>query len=417
MDQDVHRCKGMKDMLPDDMALFRHIEQTFRNLCQKWGYREIRTPVVEYLHLFTASGTLTPSKLGQTYSFLDWDGWSGERVVLRPDSTIPTARLYVDNLDGMGKARLCYVHNVFTFEPSGLENREKWQCGAEFIGGTGPLADAEIVLMAVDILKTLGIKNIEIQISHAGLIKTLLGEIEKDPAKQAELFDNILDGKLEDLKIEKGSELDRVLNLLLGSSGKSEGFLKNLESITYPILPAIGPAMENFIQIAELLSPVKGHFQFNLASGRGFEYYTGMMLQFNSGGVRIGGGGRYDDLFPLINSQVVPACGFALYLDTLTGMVKPPSSKGDSSQAIAVYPREPTRELIGAGFELCRLLRDEGFTAYLEPTEEEAQKSHRSISVRSKNGTMVFSLREKSGRPEKIFVTTDNLVGELAKVV
>ncbi|HET8944012.1 MAG TPA: ATP phosphoribosyltransferase regulatory subunit, partial [Dehalococcoidia bacterium] len=87
----------MRDWLPDDMARFRKIEQAFRDVCLGWGYEEVRTPTIEHLHLFTSAGTLSPQMLGRVYSFLDWDGWTGERVVLRPDSTIPVARLYAES--------------------------------------------------------------------------------------------------------------------------------------------------------------------------------------------------------------------------------------------------------------------------------------------------------------------------------
>src|SRR5215471_20613621 len=88
------RCPGMHDWGPREMERFRRIEQVFRQICSLWGFDEIRTPVIEHLHLFTSAGTLSPQMLGRVYSFLDWDGWSGERVVLRPDATIPAARLY-----------------------------------------------------------------------------------------------------------------------------------------------------------------------------------------------------------------------------------------------------------------------------------------------------------------------------------
>jgi len=126
----VSRCKGTRDLLPQDMARFRQIEAEIRACCLGWGYREVRTPVLEYLHLFTSAGTLSPDMLGRVYSFLDWDGWSGERVVLRPDGTIPVARLYVENMQDMPITRLFYVENMFAFEGTGEESRERWQGGA-----------------------------------------------------------------------------------------------------------------------------------------------------------------------------------------------------------------------------------------------------------------------------------------------
>src|SRR4030043_1670778 len=117
----IQRCKGMRDLSPEEMTVFRLVEGSCRDCFLKWGYREVRTPTIEYLHLFTSAGTLTPGMLGKVYSFLDWDGWSGERVVLRPDGTIPVARMYIDSLAQQKPARLFYVTSIFSFEETGKE--------------------------------------------------------------------------------------------------------------------------------------------------------------------------------------------------------------------------------------------------------------------------------------------------------
>ncbi len=121
--EDSMRPPGMRDILPDDMERFRRIESAFRTACLGWGYREVRTPTIERLHLFTAAGTLSPQMLDRVYSFLDWDGWSGERVVLRPDSTIPVARLYVEKLNDTEIAKLFYVQNVLRFSEGRIPAR------------------------------------------------------------------------------------------------------------------------------------------------------------------------------------------------------------------------------------------------------------------------------------------------------
>ena len=153
----VQRCKGTRDLSPEEMARFRLIEGAFRDSCLKWGYNEIRTPTLEYLHLFTSTGTLTPAMLGRVYSFLDWDGWSGERVVLRPDVTIPVARFYIESVGNKELAKLFYVANVFIFEETGEKTRERWQCGAELIGAGSSSADVELIILALEVLKRLGI--------------------------------------------------------------------------------------------------------------------------------------------------------------------------------------------------------------------------------------------------------------------
>ena len=146
----------MRDLLPDEMSLYRRTEEAFARLCDAWGYSQIRTPTIEFLHLFTAAGTLSPQMLGRVYSFLDWDGWSGERVVLRPDATIPTVRLYVENVAQGKPARYFYLQNVFRFS-RGDESREDWQCGVELIGNPGPVGDVELVLLGKAALESFGL--------------------------------------------------------------------------------------------------------------------------------------------------------------------------------------------------------------------------------------------------------------------
>ena len=195
----VQRCKGSRDLSPEEMMGFRLIEGVFRDCCLKWGYEEVRTPTLEYLHLFTSTGTLTPGMLGKVYSFLDWDGWSGERVVLRPDGTIPVARLYIDSMEGKGLTKLFYVTNVFVFEPTGKETRERWQCGAELIGVGSTIADVELITLALEVLKRLGLEGIELRLSHTGVIRALLAKLGLSPAEQTRIFDQILDGDVDAL--------------------------------------------------------------------------------------------------------------------------------------------------------------------------------------------------------------------------
>jgi histidyl-tRNA synthetase len=199
------------------MNQFRYIESVFRERCQKWGYEEVRTPTLEYLHLFTSTGTLTPSRLGKVYSFLDWDGWSGERIVLRPDGTIPVARLYIDSMKGQELARLFYVTNVFSYEQTGAKTREKWQCGAELMGSDSWIADVELMLLALEILQIMSLANIKLKLSHAGVIKAYLACLGIDSEEQGKLFDQILDGNtgaLDNIKLNK-SELSGSLPSLL----------------------------------------------------------------------------------------------------------------------------------------------------------------------------------------------------------
>jgi len=360
----VQRCKGCRDLSPEEMSRFRLIEGVFRDSCLKCGYEEIRTPTLEYLHLFTSVGTLTPSMLGRVYSFLDWNGWSGERVVLRPDGTIPVARLYIDTMAEKELARLFYITNVFIFEATGKETRERWQCGCELIGASSTVADVELIALALEVLERLGLKGIELRLSHAGLIRALLAGLGLSPREQTLIFDQILDGDIGALARVKPArpDLGRVLTSLLDLKGKSAGFLKNIKVLFPDDLPELKAPLDDFIKIVSLLDAMGFDYQIDLASGRGFEYYTGVIFQLFNGEEKIGGGGRYDALIPLVGGKDVPASGFALYLDSLMNMVKPEAFTSPLPQKILITAKPPA---VKEAFNIANYLRQAGYLAEL----------------------------------------------------
>ena len=317
----VARCKGMRDLFPSDMEKFRFINDVFRNSCYKWGYEEVKTPTLEYLHLFTSAGTLTPSMLGKVYSFLDWDGWSGERVVLRPDATIPVARLYIESMSEKELAKLFYIANTFIFEESGKKNREKWQFGAELIGMGSALADVELITLAVEVLKKLGLEGIELRLSHAGLTRGILQKLGLNADEQNQVFDRLLDGDATIISQIKSERPE--LTPLIALQGKSSGFVKNLASSLALNLPDLKSQIDDFTYIADTLQSLGYSYQIDIASIRGFEYYTGMIFQIFINDEKVGGGGRYDALIPAMGGKNVPASGFALYLDLLMKLIKP----------------------------------------------------------------------------------------------
>ena len=386
----VQRCKGTRDLSPEDMRAFRFMESVFRDCCLKWGYEEIKTPTLEYLYLFTSAGTLTPGMLSKVYSFLDWDGWSGERVVLRPDVTIPVARLYTESMPEKELAKLFYITNTFIFEETGKETRERWQCGAELIGAGSTSADVELMIMALEALQRLELKNVELRLSHAGLIKALLAKLGLSMEEQVRIFDQILDGDTEALTRVKPEEpeLGKTLSLLLDQKGESPGFLKNLMTVFNRHLPELESPLNNFITIAEVLEASGYKFSIDIASGRGFEYYTGVIFQLFAGEEKIGGGGRYDALIPLMGGKDIPASGFALYLDHLMNQVKP------KTQAEAMVPkvliRSDQSEIKGS-FNVVKRLHESGYTAETYLDGHNQADFRWVLNVRSKSPRFILS--------------------------
>ena len=409
----TQRCKGTRDLSSEEMIRFRFTEKAFRDCCLQWGYEEIRTPTLEYLHLFTSTGTLTPSMLGKVYSFLDWDGWSGERVVLRPDGTIPVARLYIDNMQGRGLAKLFYVTNIFIFEETGKESRERWQGGVELIGVSSPLADIELMILALEALKRVGLEGIELKLSHSGLIRGLLLELGLSPGEQAKIFDQILDGDAAVLAGVKAGkpELDEALSLLLDMKGKSPGFLKNSRRLLVRSLPQLEPALDDFISIVALLEALGYSCQIDLASGRGFEYYTGVIFQLFAGGEKVGGGGRYDALVPLMGGKNIPASGFALYFDHLMNLATPATLTEPAAQRISV-DAEP--EAVKQGFDMVNRLHKEGYVAEFKLETEGLVGAEWKLDVRSK--APLFVLTDLVGKRRFEAQTADEVLSLLETV-
>jgi histidyl-tRNA synthetase len=356
----IEKSKGMRDLFPADMAKFRLINEIFHDSCSNWGYEEVKTPTLESLHLFTSAGTLTPSMLGKVYSFLDWDGWSGERVVLRPDATIPVARLYSENMADKELAKLFYIVNTFIFEESGKKNREKWQFGAELIGMGSPMADVELMVLALEILEKLGVDKVELKLSHAGLTRGILQKLGMNQEEQHQVFDRLLDGDpgvLNQLQAEKPG-----LAPLLALHGQSSGFVKNLTAALALDSPELKPQIDDLVFIADTLQSLGRTYQIDIASVRGFEYYTGVIFQLLVNDEKIGGGGRYDDLITCMGGNPTPASGFAIYLDLLMKLIDNKIFMRQTSPRI-LLKMDP--DATKYGFQAAKTLREAGFIVKL----------------------------------------------------
>jgi histidyl-tRNA synthetase len=382
----IERCKGMRDLLPSEMQKVRRIGEVFRDSCLKWGYEEVRTPTLEYLHLFTSAGTLTPSMLGKVYSFLDWDGWSGERVVLRPDATIPVARLYTESMAEKELAKLFYIANTFIFEETGKQNREKWQFGAELIGMRSPLADVELIALAIEVLKRLGLEVVELRLSHAGLMRGILKKLGLNSEEQNQVFDRLLDGDasmLAQIKSEKPE-----LSPLLALQGTSSGLIKNLAASLALDLPELKPQIDDFVFIADTLQSLGCHFHIDIASVRGFEYYTGVMFQLLVNEAKVGGGGRYDALIPTMSGKEAPASGFALYLEPLMDLIQPETPDAGRQSRVTVQMEPGTA---AEGFAVAEMLRKSGYTVKLYLGGQGPQDSGWKLEVQHKPLSFVLT--------------------------
>lgn len=407
------RCPGMRDLLPADMARFRGIERAFRDEMLAWGYEEIRTPTIERLHLFTSAGTLSPQLLERVYSFLDWDGWSGERVVLRPDPTIPAARLFAERLGG-GLAKLFYVQNIFRFA-QGDEPRELWQCGAELYGETWPLGDVELIAAARRVLERLAIGPVRARLSHTGVLRALLARAGFAPEEQAERYDRILDGDLSVTReIEaRLPELGAPLHLLFDLTGSSTGYLANIRGAFAAAVPEMADALDQLTLVAEALAAVGCPFEVSMTLARDFEYYTGPVFQFTAAdGQVLGGGGRYDHLTHRAAGEAVPACGFGLYVDRIASrLADVPPERGP---VVLVEPVGGTAAAAGLALAVAGELQNAGFCAELVGSRRGAD-CRWCLEVDPAHGPHRYRLRDLQNESHMVAASMDAVIVALGR--
>jgi histidyl-tRNA synthetase len=301
----------MRDFGPHEMRRFRSVERRFLDVTEVAGYAEIRTPTIEPLHLFTATRSLSPQLLDRVYSFLDWDGWSGERVVLRPDSTVPAARWYERHWDEAGPARLSYVQPVYRFE-TGDGEREQWQCGVELFGLGAPDGDRELLLLGRDFLAALGLEELRFELSHAGLVRTVLAAAGLDATEQLEAYGRLLDGD-QSVTAELAAQHPEggpALRLLFDVNGAATAYLSNVRAALLAVVPEAEAPLAELEAAAGALEAAGAAYRFVPGTARNFEYYTGLTFRLLAGDVECVRGGRYDGLSEAIGGRAVSASGF-----------------------------------------------------------------------------------------------------------
>ncbi len=303
------RSQGMRDLGPDEMVRFRAVERAFLDATAAAGYREVRTPAIEPLHLYSASGTLSPQALERVYSFLDWNGWSGERVVLRPDTTVAVARWYGDQPAGSVE-RLSYVQPVFRFAPEG--EREVWQCGIELFGAAEG-SDAEVLALAQRFLQAAGIADLSVELAHAGLARSAFAAAGLTTAEQLAAYDRMLEGDANLTAELAAAHPDgaAAVRLLADVDGSSVGYVANLRAAMDSVIPGSASALDDLEGAARALDGVGVPYRILAGTARNFEYYTGITFRFLSGSRTVLSGGRYNRLAETLGGPSAPGCGWA----------------------------------------------------------------------------------------------------------
>ncbi|MFQ6136135.1 MAG: histidine--tRNA ligase [Candidatus Hydrothermarchaeales archaeon] len=311
------RPRGTRDFLPEEMAKRRHVEGIMREVFERFGYGEIQTPTFEQLELIT---TKSGEEIREHLYF--FEDKSGRKLALRPELSAPTMRLFINELRTKPKPRkIYYFENCFRYErPQAGRYREFWQAGVELIGSNRPEADAEVICLAVETLRRLGMGDLEVEIGHLGIFRRFLDKCGVSEDGQNALMSIIDKGDKELLKdtLNKFEISDRDegrLLELIDLSGSREVLAK-----AEGLLADFG--IEELQQFRDILDALEAFgvsdYVINFGIARGLDYYTGMVFEISvprlGAQKQICGGGSYS-LIEAFGGGKIPSCGFAFGFD------------------------------------------------------------------------------------------------------
>lgn len=351
----IKRPRGTADILPEEVTLWRRIENICREQADRYGFSEIRFPTFEATELFARGvGGTTDIVQKEMYTFTDKDDRS---MTLRPEGTACVCRAVVEN--GLYASalplKLYYLSNFFRYEkPQAGRSREFFQFGAECFGPDTPFADAEAILLGSSVIRKLGIKNCVLHINSIGCpdCRPAYREALKSYfASHSEELCDTCRGRLE----------TNPLRILDCKSPICSGLAANAPKTVDHLCDH---CKEHYEQLKKLLDDAGINYVEDPKCVRGLDYYTGTVFEFVHEGIgaqsALGGGGRYNGLISELGGPEMPAIGFALGLSRLVLALKAEENGDANEDAPELYVAPMGSEAAAKAFGLCEELRSRG---------------------------------------------------------
>lgn len=309
--------EGVRDRLPGEAARVRRLSDQLDGVFRTWGYREVATPVIEYLEA-VAVGAGNWGRPEDLYQLFDR---KGRTLALRPDMTTPIARLAATRLAGESlPLRLAYFAPVFRHRDLRAGSAsEIWQAGVELVGAPGEAADAEVIALACAAVKAAGLEGFRIGLGHVGIVEGLFRHAGVAPETAAELKEAMVARDLvafENGVARAGLAGDRA-DLLLGLVHFHGSFAQAQERFQ-GVGGDVADALAHLARVLDLLEAlgVSDRVSLDLGLVRSLGYYTGVVFEGYLPGIGapVMGGGRYDNLLNEFGTPLA-ATGFALEVD------------------------------------------------------------------------------------------------------
>ncbi len=310
----IHSIKGFRDILPDDAAQWRWLENAIHDLMRRHGCGEVRLPIVEATELFrrgVGEGTDIVGK--EMYSFLD-KGDPPESLTLRPELTAGAARAFIQHNIGQAQplSKWYYIGPMFRYEqPQAGRYRQFHQFGMEIYGSPHPEADAETLLAGHDLLHALGITNMRLRINS-------LGTAEERRAYRAALLE-FLRPQADALSAESQRRMEENPLRVLDSKREEDARVTADAPRMADFLGEESAA--HFARVLELLEANGVPYVLDHRLVRGLDYYSRTAFEFQGLDLgaqdALGGGGRYDGLIEEVGGKPTPAIGFSFGMERL----------------------------------------------------------------------------------------------------
>ena len=346
--------KGTKDVLPSESYKWHYVENTVRKLADLYCLNEIRTPVFEHTELFLRGvGDTTDVVNKEMYTFEDKGGRS---ITLKPEGTAGVARSFIENglHNGVLPCKTYYFSPVFRYErPQAGRLREHHQFGVEIYGGKGADTDAEVILIAYDMLTKLGL-SVELNINSMGCATC---KAAYNKALKEFLMGN-LDGMCETCKVRYEKNPLRILDC------KEEGCKKITSGAPAITDYLCDECKEHFEQLKGYLTANNLPFKVNPRIVRGLDYYTRTVFEFVTTALgsqgTVCGGGRYDKLIETLGGTPTCGAGFGMGIERVLMLMEAVGAKIPEENPVKVYIASMGDEEFVQSFKFATELRRNG---------------------------------------------------------
>lgn len=349
--------KGTNDVLPGESYKNQYIESTCLSVAEKYGYKEMRTPVFEHTELFQRGvGDTTDVVQKEMYTF---DDKGGRSITLRPEGTAGAARAFLEN--GLSNEalpqKICYLTSCYRYEkPQAGRLREFHQFGIECFGASSPLADAEMISLAKQVFDELEVKNLHLELNSIGC-PTCRAEYHKAlkeyfESRKDELCDTCRD------------RLDRNPMRILDC--KSPVCHEIAQGAPVVLDYLCDECREHFDTVKKHLDAMNIEYVVNPQIVRGLDYYTKTVFEFVSDSIgaqgTVCGGGRYDGLIQELGGQSTPSLGFAMGLERLKLVMDAQNCPYPDEEKPDLFIVAMGEKAVLKAVEIAKDMRDEGFS-------------------------------------------------------